>query len=162
MKVKYKIIDNFLEKKDFLNIKNTMLSKTFTWYYSNCVSHTDDLDNFYFIHYFYNNYNVNSDKINLISCIIDKLKPRAIIRIKGNLYIKTKKILEHKKHVDFPFKHKSFIFYVNNNNGYTRLKDGTKIESVENRGLFFEADLEHNSTTCTDEKVRININFNYF
>jgi hypothetical protein len=91
MKVKYKIIDNFLEKKDFLNIKNTMLSKTFTWYYSNCVSHTDDLDNFYFIHYFYNNYNVNSDKINLISCIIDKLKPRAIIRIKGNLYIKTKK-----------------------------------------------------------------------
>lgn len=162
MKVKYKIVDNFLDKESFLNLKNAMLSNNFEWHYNDNVSTIEDKDNFYFIHYFYNNYNNNSNRSTLINCIINKLKPKAIIRIKGNLYTKTKKILVHKKHIDFPFEHKGFIFYINTNNGYTCLKDGTKIKSIENRGLFFDASLEHNSSNCTDEKVRVNINFNYF
>jgi hypothetical protein len=42
------------------------------------------------------------------------------------------------------------------------LKDGTKIDSVENRILFFNPSEEHDSENCTDEKTRINININYF
>ena len=37
-----------------------------------------------------------------------------------------------------------------------------KIESIENRALLFDPSIEHRSTTCTDAKGRININFNYF
>jgi hypothetical protein len=64
-------------------------------------------------------------------------------------------------HVDQNFKHKGIILYVNNNDGYTKLIDGTKIESIENRALFFDSSKKHCSTTCTNAESRINININY-
>ena len=54
------------------------------------------------------------------------------------------------------------IFYVNTNNGYTEFEDGTKIESVANRMVTFPTNLKHRGTSCTDEKIRVVINFNYF
>ena len=82
--------------------------------------------------------------------------------IKANLYPSLNKIIEHGSHVDQNFKHNGFIYYLNTNNGYTKLSDGTKIESIENRGLFFDSSLPHQSTNCTDQNIRINLNFNYF
>ena len=160
--MKYQIVDNFLEKEDFLKIKNTMMGENFEWYYGENVSNKKSNDGFYFVHNFYKDYVVTSDKIILLNPIIFKIKPKAVIRIKGNFYPQTHKIIEHGKHADYLFEHKGFILYINNNNGFTRLQDGTIVESVENRGLFFEAHIEHNSSTCTDQKGRININFNYF
>ena len=78
------------------------------------------------------------------------------------MYLKTNKIHEHGKHVDCEFNHNGFLFYLNTNNGFTRLKNGTKIDSIENRGLYFDAGEEHNSSTCTNMDRRLNINFNYF
>ena len=40
--------------------------------------------------------------------------------------------------------------------------DKTKIDSVENRILFFDPSIPHDSENCTDQKVRVNININYF
>ena len=74
----------------------------------------------------------------------------------------TPKIVYHDPHVDIPWQHKGAIFYVNTNNGVTVLEDGTEIESIENRLLLFDSSKEHSSTSCTDAKVRVNINFNYF
>ena len=54
------------------------------------------------------------------------------------------------------------IFYVNTNNGYTKFEDGTKVESVANRLVSFPANKKHTGTSCTDEKTRVVINFNYF
>ena len=54
------------------------------------------------------------------------------------------------------------IFYVNTNDGYTLFEDGTKVESVANRMLSFPANMRHTGTTCTDQQIRIVINFNYF
>ena len=54
------------------------------------------------------------------------------------------------------------IFYVNSNNGYTVFEDGTKVESVANRFVSFPANMKHKGTSCTDEKIRVVINFNYF
>jgi hypothetical protein len=65
-------------------------------------------------------------------------------------------------HIDYKYKHNGAIFSINTNNGGTILKDGTKIDSVENRILFFNPSEEHDSENCTDEKTRINININYF
>jgi hypothetical protein len=160
--MKYKIIDNFLEKEEFIKIKNMMLNNNFPWYYNNSVSYKDKQDGFYFTHSFYCNNQIYSDKYNLIFPIINKLNIKSIIRAKGNFYSRTFKIQEHGKHVDFKYKHNGFLFYINTNNGFTRLKDGTKIESIENRGLLFDPSIEHNSSTCTNQHGRINININYF
>ena len=54
------------------------------------------------------------------------------------------------------------IFYVNTNNGYTKFEDGTKVESVANRMVIFPSNMKHIGTSCTDEKTRVVINFNYF
>ena len=54
------------------------------------------------------------------------------------------------------------IFYINTNNGYTEFEDGTRVESVANRIVNFPANLKHRGTRCTDQKIRIVINFNYF
>jgi len=160
--MKYKIIDNFLDKENFIKIKNLMLDSYFPWYFNNSVSNEKVKDGFYFTHYFYKDYSITSEKNVLLEPLILKIKPKSIIRIKGNFYPQTHKIMEHGKHVDYTFEHKGFIFYVNNNDGFTKLKDGTIIESIENRGLFFDPSIEHNSSTCTDQVGRININFNYF
>lgn len=160
--IEYKIIDNFLEKEEFLKIKNIMMGSYFPWYYNSTVTDYHLKDNFYFTHSFFDDYHVKSEKYNLLYPIISKLNPKSIIRAKGNFYPKTEKIAEHGTHVDYEFSHKGFLFYINTNNGFTRLKNGKKIDSIENRGLFFNAGLEHNSSTCTDQDGRVNINFNYF
>ena len=54
------------------------------------------------------------------------------------------------------------IFYINTNNGYTKFKDGTKVESIANRMITFPANMEHCGTSCTDKNIRIVINFNYY
>ena len=54
------------------------------------------------------------------------------------------------------------IFYVNTNNGYTKFEDGTKVESVANRMVTFPSNMKHTGTSCTDERIRVVINFNYF
>ena len=51
---------------------------------------------------------------------------------------------------------------MNTNNGYTEFEDGTKVESVENRIVYFDGSIPHNSSTCTDQKVRAVISINYF
>ena len=53
------------------------------------------------------------------------------------------------------------VFYINTNNGYTEFEDGTRSESIANRMVTFPANLKHRGTTCSDEKTRIVINFNY-
>jgi hypothetical protein len=160
--MKYEIIDNFLDKENFLKIKNLMLSAYFPWFFNQGVSKEDENDGFFFSHIFYKNFSICSEKSILLEPLLFKIKPKAIIKIKGNFYPQTNKIIEHGIHVDNEFKHNGFIFYINSNDGFTKLKDGTIIESIENRGLFFDSSIEHNSSTCTNQFGRININFNYF
>ena len=93
--------------------------------------------------------------------IINKIEPISLIRIKGNMYHRTETLQEHGQHIDYTFPHKGAIFSINTNNGYTKLHDGTIVDSVANRMLLFDSSLPHNSTSCTNEKTRVNINFNY-
>ena len=89
-------------------------------------------------------------------------KVNSLIRIKCNLYPWTNEVREHATHVDYRFPHNGPLFSLNTCDGYTKLEDGTKIESVENRMLLFNGGSEHCSTTTSNEKVRFNINFNFF
>jgi hypothetical protein len=57
---------------------------------------------------------------------------------------------------------KTAIYYLNTNNGATRFEDGTEISSVENRFVVFDSDNSHTAVSCTDQKARFLINFNYY
>jgi hypothetical protein len=160
--MKYKIIDNFLDEGSFLTIKKVLMSNSFPYYYCKGVSYKNENDGIYFSHIFFNEDLNKSNYYGLIDPIIKKLKIKSLIRAKANFYPSTSKIIEHDSHIDYKFKHMGFLYYINTNDGFTRLDKNIKINSVENRGLIFEPNLSHNSSTCTNKEGRFNINFNYF
>jgi hypothetical protein len=163
--MKYEVIDNYLPKEQFEQIKNLFLTPgNLPWYYVPYVtwSKNEDLGTLYFAHMFYNNNAPISQQFSMISPLLEKINPDSLIRVKGNLYPNIGKGICNEVHKDYEFEHKGAIYYINTNNGPTVLDDGTKIDCVENRILFFESHKNHNSTYCTDQKVRMNININYF
>jgi hypothetical protein len=163
-----KIVDNFLTKEEFSIVKETLLGILFPWYVTYGIS-KHRFDDFYkeeghqFVHMFYEDYKPNSQYyFDLMPLFLDKIQPKSLIRIKANLYPYFGKYVEHDMHRDWDFPHQGALFYVNTNNGYTILNDGTKIESIENRIAFFDTHELHRSTNCTDDKHRVVINFNFF
>ena len=86
---------------------------------------------------------------------------RSMIRIKINAYPYTNIVKEHKDHIDSEFHHTGAVFSLNTCDGFTKFSDGTKVESVANRIVFFDASKFHHSTTTSNAKLRYNINFNF-
>jgi len=162
--MKYKIINDALSQEEFIKIKNLLLGCYFPWFYIPAVSQKSAKDGFYLNHVFFGvePHKTNSDYFDSLKPILKILKPKALIRVKGNFYPQTKKLESHDQHADYSFPHKGAIFAINTCDGYTLLKKSIKIDSKENRLLLFDPSIPHNSTTCTNEHGRININFNYF
>ena len=148
----------------FDTLRNTMMSNEFPWFYQDCVTADDQesLESFYFTHKIYDETMKNSSYFSIISPLLLKINATNLIRIKCNLYPNLGREIENEWHYDYDYPHKGAIFYINDNNGYTILEDGTKIESKANRIVFFDPSRQHKSTHCTDVKCRVNINFNYF
>ena len=164
-----KIEDNFLDQVIFNEIQDLMLGENFAWYYSDTIDYKGQKDKFQFTHIFYGENVPKSSFCGKLKPILEKIQPTSLLRIKANLLTKTSNIIENKFHIDMmevsEEKVKQLttsIFYVNTNNGYTTFEDGTKVESVANRMITFPANLKHTGTSCTDEKIRVVINFNYF
>ena len=163
------IIDDFLEQKEFDKLHNVIMGDQFIWCYIPHINNEEDIDNFQFSHMFYSNHASCSPFLKELEPILEIIIPVALYRIKANLLTKTLTIVENKFHVDMPFmseeKQKQWttsILYVNTNNGYTKFEDGTIVESVANRLVSFPSNMKHTGTSCTDEKTRVVINFNYF
>ena len=70
---------------------------------------------------------VNSNFYDLFLPILNKIKIKKILRVKLNCYPSTEKLRENKPHTDENYKHKGCIFSFNTCDGYTKLKDETKI-----------------------------------
>ena len=162
--MQYEVIDNYLPQEEFEVIKNIIMNnQDFPWFYRPTVAFGDvEEQAMYFIHMFYLDFSVKSGYTNALLGLINKIGAKALIRVKANMYTNLGNLTKNLPHVDYDFKHKGAIYYLNTNNGPTVLEDGTKIEAVENRILFFDPSKEHYSTHCTDQKVRVNININYF
>lgn len=165
------VIDNFLDEKDFESIQDYLMGSDIPWLKSPVLRegslHPPDLqdmrDNIQFWHPFYMNDEPKHDDIDILNPIIRKLEVKALLRIKANITMRTPEIIEHGYHTDYPFGgFKTAIFYINTNDGYTQIKNGRRVESVENRLLEFSGELEHTGTTCTDQQCRVVINFDYF
>lgn len=155
------VIDNFLTKHEFDNLTQIITGNEFAWYYNDFISHENKLDDeFYFTHIFFNSAGIRSHFYNALTPILNKLNIKKLLRIKANLYPRTETIVHHENHVDQEYKHNGLIFYINTNDGFTVIGNNN-IESIANRALFFDPSELHHSTTCTNNKCRINININY-
>ena len=157
------VIDNFLPEDNFKVLQKTIMTPvTFPWYYVPTLSDAGDLKEYYFIHFFYESIDhPPSQFFPLIKKLLFKLRCRALLRAKANLYLSTPKIYEHEIHSDFADESKACVFYVNTNNGYTRVGN-EKIPSVANRAVIFPSKIYHRSTSCSDQQIRVNININYY
>tara|TARA_E500000318_G_C3551214_1_gene208996 strand:- start:1124 stop:1618 length:495 start_codon:yes stop_codon:yes gene_type:complete len=162
----YQVIDNFLPNKNFNLIKEMIFKDNFNWFYQPDVNYQNQNSEnmlFYFTHLFYGNDKPLSPHYNLIKeNLISFLNVNSLIRIKANLYPNQHVKKTNGYHTDYDYPHKGAIFYLNTNNGRTLLNEQIKIDSIENRILLFDSYLPHDSENCTDQKVRVNININYF
>ena len=133
------ILNNVLSEEELHCLQQTLYSDRFNWVeaQTNRQSH-----NSYYVHEFRHVNGIASPYDFLIHPLLDRLQPKAIIRVKANKYIQTPKLELHEYHQDFPWKHKAAIFYVNTNNGQTQFIDSA-VDSVENSMLLFDASTEH-------------------
>jgi hypothetical protein len=177
MKNIVKVIDDFLPQETFQPIKELVMSQKFPYFYRASISYDREKDslNSYLSHFLYKDDDSAdcdvargpwSEYFKQFNPIVTKIKEYddtffTLLRMKANLYSRTETVQVHEWHVDYDYSHKGIILYFNNNDGYTELFDGTKIESVENRALFFDPGKDHRSTNCTDQKARFNLNVNY-
>ena len=162
-----KIIDDFLSKDDFFNIQLALASQNFNWSFNNTIASANpNPDNFQFTHTFFTITNPylekqQSNQSHILKPLLLKLQPQFIFRVKANLRPRTHKHILSDFHTDYNLKQTTAIFYLNTCDGYTLFEDNTKVLSVANRILIFDGSLKHCGASCTDQKRRILINFNY-
>lgn len=158
------VYDNFLPDDAAKSISDLLLSTDFPWFYHPFVAYSSAVEpkDYYFTHTFFSNHTINSDHFYMLSPLLERVSARALVRCKANLYPNVDKIIENDVHRDWPFPHRGFVYYINTNNGYTGFENGLRVESIANRILLFDSSTPHFSTSCTDEKVRVNINCNFF
>ena len=164
----YEVVDNFLSEDELKYVQNLLIFNPDTPFFLNPTVASDNdstnkIWNWYGTHVFYDWERPMSNFFNGVWEIFSpKLKEyKSLIRIKANFYPNTPLVEEHLPHVDYEWKHHGAIFSLNTCDGFTRLGDGTKIDSVANRILFFDPSIEHNSSTTSNEAGRFNINFNW-
>jgi hypothetical protein len=163
----YNIVNNFLPDYEFQFMKSVILGDNFPWYYNSVVVSTQLNDSFQFTHLLYKpELTTQSSYFEVITPLIRVLNAKYILRAKLNLGTRTVENeqggwhTDHNLSNDFPTA-RTAVFYLNANNGYTLFKDGTKIESFENRFASFDSQTEHTGVSQTDTQVRCVLNLNY-
>ena len=165
------IIDNFLSEEEFKTFLETVLHGDFPWYRG--IKVTDNIvspikqfqqkgEQTQLCHVFIND-SSGSDKLPSMYPIFNKLKVKEIFRAKINLTYNTGKQVVGGWHNDFDLinKNKIAIFYINDNNGFTLLEDGTKILSRANRLVIFNNEVLHTSVSQTNTEERMVLNIGY-
>ena len=157
-----KAIDNFLDKDHLKKIQNIIFDCEFPW--RTRQGTTPDKKDHYFTHCFFNYHLQQSDFFNsLIIPILEKLEVNALIQARSNMFL-SDLFTKSGWHIDYDFKCKTSILYLNSCDGGTdfKIKGKTKfIQSKENRLVTF-SNIEHRAITSTDSSARFIINLNYF
>ena len=171
MEIKTKVIDNYLEEDYFQHLKDIMVWGDMPYQLCKKVSGQERLNGDHQHWYWYGTYllyNRNEPAApafehirGLMNKIVCDDYGYGFIRAKVNFYPWTKNVYEHGSHVDYDFPTYGAVLSLNTCDGFTRLHDGTKINSVENRIVFFDSSKPHNSSTTSNEPGRFNINLNF-
>ena len=167
-----KIVDNFLPESDFNSMMEFFTQiksgNRATYYVSQIMdpdSFTGQYDNLRFANTLFAGTPSHGD-YNQVVPLLNKIAPRAIMRIKVNFDFRTPTPDPSGMHIDISGVNTdgitTGIFYLNTNNGKTKFKDGTIVDSVANRFVSFPGSMEHEGISCTDTPFRCVINLNYF
>ena len=180
--------DDFLPKDIFEKLRKDIVYKeSFPWFLNRVLDITDDSkeanyvgrtvceeeDNRQFCYLFYK---TDQDKLkdrphmgrelDIIFPLIQQYEfshdPKYnLLHVKANLNIRTPKNIEHGFHRDHPWKGKTSVFYLNDNNGYTKFRTGQVVKSKANRAVIFDTPEFHTGSTPTDEYARYVVNLNW-
>ena len=164
MTTTHQVFDDYFPRDFFIRLRNKVYNPAFQWQFSSKLNDSQDKDDdsVYFVQTIYQDHEPRSFLWEDIKYILNNhFNALGLFRSKVNFYLRTKTLVEHAPHRAMEIPHKGAIIYLNTCDGFTRLEDGTKIESVENRILFFDPLTLHNSTSTTDQPGRFNININY-
>ena len=157
-----KVIDNFLDDFEFKKLANTILKDRFPWYFNDYKGVIND-GNFQFTHVFFREGKISSNFSKIVLPLLKKLDAKSVLRVKANLTPQKKKNIKSAMHIDTGIENsKTAILYCNTNNGSTLFQNGKKVFSKENRAVIFDGHQKHCGIDCTDQKIRVVINFNYF
>ena len=154
-----KIIPTFLKYYTFTELNNIVTDKNFRWYYPQSSGEPDQYSNLlYYDHQF--SEDVTPKLKRILATICTQLGAIAVLRIKINAT--PKNAPQQDWHTDWQIttQSKTFVLYLNDNDGYTEFKD-TKVESKANTAIIFDTDLEHRGVPSTDTR-RLVLNINYF
>ena len=168
-----KVIDNFLPEYQFKQIESICLGQLFPWYWNETIvfPYEDGYNpkDYQFTHVIFDQRPTwNSTPSNFYPLIRDtvlrSLGINECYRIKMNLNPRTIFNNSGGWHVDFenePEIKNTAVYYLNTCNGYTKFKKGGKVKSVANRIVIFDSQSYHQGYTCTDQKRRVVMNFNW-
>ena len=162
-----KVLDNFLPQNQFKPIQDFFFSGELYWLWNDSIAgENDSLNNFQFNHVFFNTRNPYLDRkyspyCNYLKPIFIKLAPMYMLRVKANLRPRTSFPHKANWHTDIDIDSLTAIYYMNSNNGYTEFESGEIVNTVENRIVIFNSNLNHRGVSCTDQKRRIVLNINY-
>ena len=84
-----------------------------------------------------------------------------LLHVKANLNVRAPENLEHGFHRDHPWNGKTSVFYLNDNDGYTKFQNGQVVKSKANRAVIFDSPELHTGSTPTDEYGRYVVNLNW-
>jgi hypothetical protein len=167
-----KVIENFLPPETFQYVQSQLLSPAWPWYFQNHVDYAEESENLeksQFCYQLYRNHTWQGAGESIVTPFLHRLKAVALVRVKANLQVRTETRKQNNFHVDLlnpdhePYENLlTAIYYVNSNDGVTVFEDGTEVESVANRMVVFPSKTKHTGTTCTDQKRRVVVNFNFF
>lgn len=161
------VIDNFLEEEEFKKIRKTFLSIRFPWFISEIIDDKsfkeNKILNIQLCNLLFKNKKIRNDlAFDLVKPILKKINCTELYRVKANMNFGDLDPVLSSFHVDTSSPGLTGIYYINTCNGYTLFEEGgIKVDSVENRMLIFDNKLRHTGVTCSDNKLRVVINFNW-
>ena len=169
-----KIIDNFLPEYQFKQLQSIILGDDFSWYWNDTIVFPDEdgynPKDYQFTHNIFDRRPPWNGERSLDYQLLQNSSLFALLgvnefeRIKLNLNPRTIFNKGGGWHVDveaYPEVKNTAVYYLNTCNGYTKFKKGGKVKSVANRMVIFDSQLYHQGYTCTDQKRRVVMNFNW-
>ena len=175
-KIMTKIIDNFLDPELHKWMCQGIVENTyFPWYFQPVTAPNPSPAPYGFAegesqssynHLVY--LNEWSDFHHYFKPLLEKIDTTQFSRVKINSVSKQPSPKIHGWHLDQAKEGESTedlkvsVYYLNTNNGYTLLEDGTRVDSVANRLVTFSNTMLHTCVSQTDVERRFVVNINYY
>ena len=162
MEGSYRVVDNFLPEDQLEMLRKILMSNYFPWCYFWGRGEEEITKDFFFHNFYRRGETQPSGYFNILGPSLQKLTEGELELIRAKAVLTTQTSEPHNSgfHSDYEDM-TTAIYYINTCNGWTEFETGGKVESVANRMLIFDSNLIHGGVSCTDEKTRIVINFNY-